>query len=163
MKEPFCFLTRRAVWRFVMIMAFVAYCCLLWYALVCFSPVDAGTRRMIALSGVWCTIGQTACLAIASICRRVGVQGWNAYWLAVPFRTGVFLICAFVGLLNCDVETRRAFALCVICGYFGTYPLVVGLTFPSEKEACQRAVEQRAKKDALNGSETSCSGDSSDL
>lgn len=154
MKEPFQFWSKRSTRFLVCFLVFVIWCCLLWSALICLSPLDEDARRLVAISGVICTLGHVACFATAEICRRVDAQGATAYLIGMPGRTGVFLLCAFFGLLNCENEFRRIFALCIICGYFGTFPVIIGLTFPSEKEACRRAVRQRAKKDVCDCVET---------
>lgn len=132
---------------------FAVYSALIWIVVVSFGTDDENVVWQVVLTCFVGSAGQLLNFVLIALCRKHGRSGIEEYFLSIPFRTGVYLVCVLLTLSSCDKDVRRSYAVCVLCGYFLTFPFHLLSLFPSEKHATERALAQEVSEKTKSSSE----------
>ncbi len=116
-----------------------------WCVLIFAFPMEADVRKLLGVTAAVGVMGQLACFIISAFCQKTGLLGMVEYLLSMPCRTGGFLIGVLISLVFCAEESQKIFAVRVAIGYFITFPVLLALTFPSEKRTRELILERSSR------------------
>ena len=117
---------------------YTAYAFLVWSALIVFGATNVETRVMLGKFAAAVVIASALSFVLSAFWRKRSAYGFEEYLFSALGRTGVALVCAFVGLASLPQSARRAFAALTLVGYFATAPLHVWASLLPEEPSCKR-------------------------